>query len=177
MGQGGRPMQPPQPSAVQTPLAALEAGLNLTPEQTAEIQTTQEQFKQQCDAVLTQSTQSISSSTTPAARQAGMNQVRILEQQANQAISNMMTSEQQQTLPALLQQLQAWRMAGLPAELYGDLNLTADQQQQIAALGQRGGPARNGSARQGRNPVSDMLTAEQQGMVQAFWQTHPRPRF
>lgn len=65
---------------------------------------------------------------------ANMDKIRAAESQAETEIKAVLTNDQKAALPALLQQVDDLRAAGIPAELLGTLNLTRSQKSQILAV-------------------------------------------
>ena len=113
--------------------------------------------------------------------------MRASEQKADKDIQATLTATQKQALPGLLKRLDVWRGAGIPAELYGKLSLTAAQQQKIAEIvskaRQAGGEpgagrgARGQSRQKVHNQAMAVLTAGQRKMVTAYRNAHPRQQF
>lgn len=134
-GFGRGPMAGPrQSSAVQTPIEALAAGLRLSDDQSSRIQAIQADVRKQRESLMPR--RGPGSDGGPPdfeAMRANFDKLRAAEQKANKDIEASLTDAQKKALPALLKQLDAWREADIPVELYGDLKLTADQQQKIDA--------------------------------------------
>ncbi len=193
-GFGRGPMGGPrQASAVQAPLSALVAGLKLTDDQKTQIQTIQDQIKQQRDALRPQPGQGNDGPPDPETMRANFDKLRAKETQADKDIKAVLTDTQQKALPGLLKQLDNLHVAGIPAELYGTLNLTDDQQSRIAAIAKKAraampGPGQRGpDGGQGGDPRAAMrkvhdqamavLTEDQQQQVKSWMDAHPRPNF
>jgi len=197
-GMGRRPMGGPRPStAAQTPLAALTAGLKLTDDQKARVQAIQDQLRQQRDALMPRPGQGNDAPPDPETMRANFDRLRAAEQKANSDINAALNDSQKKALPGLLKKLDVWRQAGIPAELYGELNLTDAQEQQIEAIVKKaraamppppggqpgdGGPGRGhgdrGQARQKMHEQAmEVLTVDQQKAVQDYIDAHPRPPF
>lgn len=126
-----------QDSAADVPLAALDAGLNLTADQKSQIGKLQQQFQQQRQEAFPHPGGQAGAPPDPAARRAAMDKFRTLEQDTTQKIDAILTSDQKAKLPPLLKEVESLRATGIPAEMYGDLKLTADQKQKLAAIAQK----------------------------------------
>lgn len=196
---GGRGRFGPRPSTpIQTPLAALKAGLKLSDNQAAQVQKLQAEWQQQRETLLPRPEPG-AAPPDPEAMRANFEKLRAAEQKANNDFVATLTPAQKQALPGLLRQLDIWREAGIPVELYGELKLSADQQKKIETIVQQarpappapgsgppppgeGGPGRGRremqeARRKMREQVMGVLSAEQRKRVQAFIEAHPRPPF
>jgi Spy/CpxP family protein refolding chaperone len=196
MGGPGR-RGPRQETAAQAPLAALKAGLKLTAAQTARIQKIQSRVRQQRDALMPRPGGGNNAPPDFNAMRARFDKMRASEQKADKEIAAALSTPQRQALPGLLKRLGIWRQAGIPAELYGTLNLTGAQQQKIAAIVNKaraarsqGGPGRGGpggggpggggwgeSRQKVHSQAMAALTAGQRKTVTAYLNAHPRPQF
>jgi Spy/CpxP family protein refolding chaperone len=201
-GFGRRPMGGPQQStALQTPIAALTAGLKLTADQKSQIQEIQDQIKEQRTTLMARPNQGGGDRPDPSTIRANFEKLRTAETKADKDITALLTSAQKQALPVLLQQLDTWREVGIPAELYADLNVTGDQQAKIDAIAKKaraamfagggrrgpggpdsgpgGGPGGPGGMEQARQKVHDQAVAvlndDQQKLVADYIEAHPRP--
>lgn len=193
-------VRPPQPSAVATPMAALAAGLKLNDDQQSRIRSVQDQWRRNRDLSIPPPDRGDAPLPDPEAMRANFEKLRASEQMANRSIDAVLTEGQRRELPGLLRQLEVWRHAGIPAELYGDLNLTAEQQKKIEAIVRKtgptmpppGAPAGEGESgfggphpgprgmeqafRRVHEQALAALTADQQKLVRNFIQAHPHPR-
>jgi Spy/CpxP family protein refolding chaperone len=125
-----------------------------------------------------------------------MNGMSNQNKQAGDRIMAVLTATQKQALPGLLKELDTLRGAGIPAETYGDLKLTADQKTRLAAVARKSqqqmrqdmDKARQGndfaamrdtmqqSRQKTREQVMSILTAEQHKVLEQFRKDHPRPQ-
>ncbi len=197
-GPGMRGMNRPPMTALHIPVAVLDAELKLTSAQKEKIAQAQKQFMQQARPTPPGQDGPQGGPPDPEAMRARMDKIRSLDQSMGKQIEATLTASQKQALPALYKTLDAMRAAQIPLEVYGDLHLTAEQKQQLAALNAR--PAQDNSSRQqagdqarrsgqfgatsalGGQPNQQhekamaLLTSDQRKVVEAFRQKQPRPQ-
>jgi Spy/CpxP family protein refolding chaperone len=121
--------------------------------------------------------------------------MRTLDRAADQKFAAVLTAEQKKRLPGLMQDVRLFSEAGLPIELIGDLNLTADQKKQIAAavaevrqsVRQKLDAARQNGDREALRDIFEssrqetynralgVMTPEQRETTEKFVAAHPRP--
>ena len=158
-GPGGPPPGMGMPRASMTadiPMPMLEAGLNLTADQKAQIAPIQRAFRSQRPGGMggnggfppppgggnppppgpPNGGPPNGGPPDPAMR-GQLDAMRNAQQQASKQIEAILTPEQKQALPALLKELDALRGVGIPADLYGQLKLTSDQKTRIAGIAQK----------------------------------------
>jgi hypothetical protein len=189
-GPGGGPRQPA--SAVNAPLAMLDAKLKLTTDQDTKITQIQKDFRQQRDTLMPRPGQRSADARpdrdTMMAMQA---KVLTLDGAASDKVAALLTADQQKSLPGVLAELDALRADAIPPELYGDLKLTAAQETQLTTIGQaaiqarkkaqmtdaaQDGPPDPSAMRQARQQtdtkVAAVLTAAQRQTLDKFRQSH-----
>ncbi|HZT41639.1 MAG TPA: Spy/CpxP family protein refolding chaperone [Chthonomonadaceae bacterium] len=193
----GGPGGPPPPiTAATVPLPFLEAGLKLTDDQQTKIAQIQQQFRKQMRAQMPPPPgPGEGGPPDPQTMRAAMEKGREMEQQATHRIEAVLTSEQKATLPDLLDEARALQAAGIPLEAYNDLKLSADQRQQITAIGkktrqemdqkrqaaQQSGDfeslreAMRSTHQQAHEKVMAILTESQRETAQKFARQHRRP--
>lgn len=156
---GGPGMSPPfggprQAAVVDVPIEMLETGLSLTSDQKTKIAAIQQQFQKQRQTMRPGPGGPGGGQGNPGGPDGGpggpdgqgrgpggpggpMDKMRDLQQQTSKKIEALLTTSQQQMLPALLKMCDAMRATGIPAETYSDLKLTADQKTKIVAIAQK----------------------------------------
>jgi Spy/CpxP family protein refolding chaperone len=187
---------PGQGSLANLPIDALAAALNLTNDQKTKIADIQKQLRQQRQNLMPRPGDQLAGPPDPDTMRANMDKLRSLEQGADRNIRAALTADQRQSLPAVLRDLGNLREVGIPAELYGTLNLTASQKQVIAAIVRRAqtqmrqkldaarqsgdfGAARDAmmqSRKQTHDDALAALTDAQRGAIEKFIEEHPRPQ-
>src|SRR5205085_11695910 len=116
-----------------------------------------------------------------------MQQLRAQSQQASDSIKAVLTAKQKAALPQATQELAQLRMAGIPLQALGELNLTNDQKLKLKGFAQAamqkmraaapaeggaGGPAGRGNMREMRQEmrgqVQSLLTDPQKAILQKY---------
>src|SRR5579871_6491483 len=158
-GPGGPGMR--ELTAVNVPIGALEGGLKLTATQKDKISKIQTQFQKDRQAAMPRFGGPGGPGGPPPgggpdgpggpppgggpgggpggppdfeAMHAAMDKVQGLERDANKKIEAQLTSDQKSELPGVIKDIQTLGGAGIPAEVIGDLKLTADEKKQIADI-------------------------------------------
>ena len=181
---GGRPPRGPQGPAtlVRTPIKALVSALKLTDDQKTAIQKIQTDF-QTASKALRPPPPDPNGGTPPdpTTMEANRAKEQKLEKTANDQITALLTDDQKTAAASLLKMLPVLREAGIPLEVFGDLNLTADQKTKIAATVKADKDAANGAMSRELHDkiqadVLALLTADQQATLTAYVKAHPRPQ-
>jgi uncharacterized membrane protein len=179
-------------SLVDLPPAVLQAGLKLTDSQKTKIARIQEKFQQARKDLMPLPEEA---PPDPESMRDNMEKLRSLHQQATKDIEAVLTTSQKKAIPTVLREIQALRMAGIPAELLGTLKLSDDQRKQIASIVQQAqqetrqkmDAARQSGDRnamrdimeQSRQDIHDkamaVLTDDQKAQVEKFVAEHPLP--
>ena len=183
-------------SVAQIPVSALTAALNLTADQKSKIDSIQKDAQQQRRSLMTPPDQGAGGPPDPEQMRANFDKMRSLDQQTKANIEAVLTDDQKQALPGFLKEVETYRSTGIPLEVYGDLKLTVDQKQQIAAVAkkaQQDMQAKMEAARQSgdfqsmRSAMDQnrqtthakamaVLTADQRATVKKYMDAHPRPQ-
>jgi len=191
-------------SAVNVPAAALAADLKLTTTQQEKIDKIQKQFQQDRSKLMPARPEQGADPTDqggappdPETMRANFEKLSSLERQASKQIDTVLTADQKKALPIALKNIQSLRMAGIPAEVLGDLKLTADQKKQIASVvekSQQSMRQKMEDARQSgdfenmravmtesreamHNAAMAKLTADQKTIVEDYLKDHPQQEF
>jgi hypothetical protein len=177
------------------PVVALDAGLKLTTSQKDKITHIQSSFMEQRRALMPPPGEQGDGPPDQDTMRANMEKMFRLSRQASQQILAVLTTEQKKALPTVLRDIQTLRMAGIPAELLGDLKLTTDQKQKIASIQRQSqqevrqlmtDAQQNGNFDSVRDSVErsrelahekalDVLTEAQRKKVEKYLQEHPQP--
>jgi Spy/CpxP family protein refolding chaperone len=130
---GGFPGGPPRGNEglSNAPIGALAYGLKLSASQKTQIAAIQEQAHKEMRGMF----------PAPGGgrpdfqkMQQMMSKIQALNTQTTNKIESLLTPAQKQALPALLKDIQTLNAAGIPAELFGTLKLTAEQKNKISVI-------------------------------------------
>lgn len=193
-GRFGRPGGGPI-SVADVPIEALTAGLDLSASQTARIKEIQKQDHEERDDLMFQPAGG-GGRPDPEVIQQAMQKIQALNKKTEDRVKPLLSTEQKKKLPELLSEVDAMRAGGIPAELYGPLQLTTAQKQRIVQISKqsrkqmqlRMDEARSSgdfqsmrqvmqeNRQQSRDRIQAVLTPEQKAIVAKYIQDHPRPR-
>lgn len=193
---GPPPIGPPRhATVVDVPVAVLDAGLQLSADQKTKISQIQRELRKQRRDLMPKPDEQTGAPPTQQAMQAAMRKQKTLNDQVTQQITTILTTAQQQALPAFLKELDAYHMLGIPPDVLGELKLTADQKKSLLAIADAAKQAikQNQDAalqnsnygsyqktmqdlrRKTHDQAMTVLTADQQTVVEDFVQAHPGP--
>ena len=181
-GPGRGPGRGGPASLVRTPLPVLTASLKLSADQKTAIQKIQADFRTQADAL--RPAPPADNGGGPPDRQtmdANRAKMQQLEKTADASILADLTDDQKTAAANLLKLMPVLREAGIPAEVLGDLNLTAAQTAKIVATVKADKEAANGDMGKAlhdkiHTDVMALLSQDQQSVVTAYLQAHPHPQ-
>ena len=193
---GRRPGPPPmggprRNTVADTPVGALEVGLKLSGDQKTKIARIQRQYRRQQRQSMPRPGDPFQA-PDPQAMQDAMRRRQALNTQAIQSIEAVLTAPQKQALPNFLKELDNYRMLGIPPEVLGDLQITADQKKSLFSIADSAKAAMRKSqedALQDGDPASHqqnmqrimqhnhrqamaVLTEDQQGTIEDFMDAH-----
>ncbi len=168
-------------SIVDVPVTLLTSELKLSAAQTAKIGQIQKDVRQQRQ-------DSMPRFGGPGGNPGGrpdmmalMTKMQSIDKAATGSIEAVLTAGQKKALPTLLKQMDTMRRAGIPAEVYSDLKLTAAQKQQMATIAAAAPAPQPGAGREGmrqnREKLLAVLTADQRAKLDAYMKAHPRRGF
>ena len=196
-GRGRPPFGGPRRvSVIDLPISVLAFGLKLTDDQKDKVRQIQKDFRDQRDELMPRRGPDSGGPPDRSTMQANMEKMRTLETDAASRMKAVLNSDQKAQLPSLLKNIESLRATGIPAELYGKLNLTDTQKKNISEIAQHAQQdmrAKMDAARlsgdfeasrsamdQAREAshqkAMSALTAEQRAVVEQFIKDHPRPR-
>jgi len=184
-----------KPTVLDVPVEALEYALKLNREQKQKIAAIQAQFQEQRMSLLPRPDPQAGRPPDFSQFQAAQERIRTLERQAERRIQEVLTAQQRSALPETLEEIELLHGVGLPAELLGDLKLTAEQKAALARVGQQSQQAMRRAMEAGarrrdfnagvaaaeraraemRQKVLAVLTAPQRRMVEEYQRAHPEP--
>jgi Spy/CpxP family protein refolding chaperone len=166
-------------TAVQIPVAALDAALKLTDDQKKKITAIQEKFAADSKPLRPMP----GGQADPANRQ----KLGELRTAANGEIEAVLTAEQKTKLPEVVQEISGLQQVGIPTGVIGELKLTADQKTKIAEIAKAAAEQLRGLSQEDRQTkgreirtdastkVQAILTADQKTAIEKWNKEHPRP--
>lgn len=196
-GRGMPPFgSPRRVTVLDLPMPVLSAGLKLTEDQQSKVHDIQKSFRDQRDSLMPRRGPDSGGPPDQSTMQANMEKLKALDAAANNSIKAVLNADQKALLPDLLKNIETLRAAGIPAELYGKLNLSDGQTKKIAEIAQQAQQdmhAKMEAARQSgdfeatrsamdqsraetHQKAMAILTDDQKSMVEQFIKDHPRPQ-
>lgn len=178
-----------------TPVAVLDIGLKLSPEQKTKITDIQKQTVTDRNKMM-QDLRNGGQPPDQGAFQAFMQKMQDMNKEADKKITDLLTPEQKKALPDVLKDVQTLNAVGIPAATMGDLKLTSDQRKKladIAAASQKSLNEKMQEARQSgdfqslreimmnsRKETHDkafaLLTDDQKKVIEKYQKEHPQPQ-
>jgi len=168
-------------SVVDVPVTLLASELKLSTAQTAKIAQIQKDARQQRRDSMPRFGGPGSDPANRPDPATMMAKMRSMDKATTSSIEAVLTAGQKKALPALIKQMDTMRKAGIPAEVYSDLKLTADQKQQMTAIAAAAPADQPGTGREGmrqtREKLMAVLTSDQHATLDAYMKAHPRRGF
>ena len=177
------------------PLSLIDSYLKLTSDQKSKITAIQTQYKADVKALMPTPTDA-NATPDPQARREMMQKSREVSTKADSDIKAVLTPEQTPMLDTMNKDLQTYNSVGIPAEVLGDLKLTADQKAKISTISDdsrkemqsKMQDAQNGGDRQAmmlamrdmqkatHDKAMEVLDLSQKNKVETYLKDHPQPQ-
>ncbi len=176
------------------PISVLDTYLKLTADQKTKIGAIQTQYKADVKALMPAPADA-GAAPDPQARRDMMMKQREVSTKADTDIKAVLTDDQTKMVPDMTKELTAFRGAGIPVEVMGDMKITADQKTKITTIstdsqkdmqakfqeaqangGQVDQQAMQDLRKATHEKIMAVLTPSQKTMLETYLKDHPQPQ-